>query len=161
MIGILTVAIQHRRHRYYRSLLERRESLEPEFDDEVRPLVPSAVYPPPGCRHRYRVTIPSIQPIRRRNRSESEAVSMNWVNSLAADLRPCCAHCPGNGARWRAAWRSVWSTLRQLRRYAAPLTHASQRLRPPNETFERSQTSSSRPWWWTARPSRARSRGCT
>ncbi|KAI1794117.1 hypothetical protein LXA43DRAFT_997789 [Ganoderma leucocontextum] len=25
---------EHRRHRYYRSLLERRESLEPEFDDE-------------------------------------------------------------------------------------------------------------------------------
>ena len=31
----LNAYTQHRRNRYYRSLVERKEPLEPEFDDEV------------------------------------------------------------------------------------------------------------------------------
>jgi hypothetical protein len=106
---------QHRRHAFYRGLIESEKPLEPEFDDEVS-------LNPPWRHHKLidqntRDTTRFILQTPRKTLNVNEFAKLYWVDWPVEDLNPCFVLFLGKEENWRDVWPLVLNMLRRHMRY--------------------------------------------
>jgi hypothetical protein len=107
------IVLQHRRHAFYRGLMESDRVLKPEFDDEVSGNWHSR------CKHlmiEYRGIILFIPLILPRSQKENEVVEANLESWRGNDSRRCSEECRASEVKSQGAWHSALNTLKQRMR---------------------------------------------